>query len=252
MKVTILGSGSFISSLDRFGPSFLLEFSNNKILIDAGSGCQLRLLEKDIKLEDLDYIFITHFHPDHTTDLLSILVRYKMLVRTNPNLKNKLKVIGPKGFENFINNLFKIYELPQFIDFPGAEISSISEKFELDDFSVEPFAVEHLGIIAQAYRFETEGKTIVFSGDTSFSDGIVKATNNADIAFIDTSLNKEEKPLPHLNTSEVGKLCSRSNVKKVVLIHILNYNEKRDLIGEVKENYSGEIVLSKDLMEIEI
>ena len=61
MKITILGSGSFVNSLEHFGPGYLLEIDGKKILVDAGSGTTIQLLKMDIKVLDLNYIFITHF-----------------------------------------------------------------------------------------------------------------------------------------------------------------------------------------------
>jgi len=250
MKVTILGSGSFLSSLIRFGPAYLLEIGDKKVLVDTGSGCQIRLLERGIKLEDLDYIFITHFHPDHTTDLASILIRYKMLTRLDKSFENKLKVFGPVGIKEFTEKLFQVYDLPQFVDFPGALVSEMSVSTKLDDFNVRPFVVEHLGVRAQAYRFGYEGKSVVLSGDTTKCLGAVDALNNADLAIIDSSMNKDEEPIAHLNTTQVGEIAIESGVKKVVLTHILTYNEKRDLVAEVKEVWDGDVVLAEDLMEI--
>ena len=62
MKITILGSGSFIRDLDHFGPGYLLEIGGKKVLVDAGPGVVIQLLKLGLKITDLDYIFISHFH----------------------------------------------------------------------------------------------------------------------------------------------------------------------------------------------
>ncbi len=250
MKVTIFGSGSFVSSLERFGPSYLLEVDEKKILVDAGCGCQIRLLEKGISLEELDYIFITHFHPDHTTDLVSIIVRYKMLTRNKPELEDKLIIFGPQGIKEFYAKLFRAYDLPQFIDLPGPKVKVLNHEMSVGRLRIIPYTTEHLGVSAQSYRFEYDDKAVVFSGDTTKSVGIVKASARADLLVIDSSLNKDEDPIPHVNTRQIAEIAVEADAKKVVLSHILGYNEKKDLVAEVKEAYSGEVILAKDLMEI--
>lgn len=63
-KVTLLGTGSPAPSIDRFGPSTLVEAGNQKLLFDAGRGSTIRLRQLNIPIARLDRLFITHFHSD--------------------------------------------------------------------------------------------------------------------------------------------------------------------------------------------
>lgn len=110
MKVTILGTGTFFISSKRSGPSYLLEAYGKKILIDCGPGALLRLSEMSIRLEELDYIFISHFHADHTSDLFALQMNFRIndfytkekyktpIVLDRKELKNL-----PKNFLIFMN-----------------------------------------------------------------------------------------------------------------------------------------------------
>jgi len=51
---------------------------------------------------------------------------------------------------------------------------------------------------------------------------------------------------------EIGKLCKEAGVKKVVLTHFLPHAKNVDLVSEVKENFDGEVVLGKDLLELNL
>jgi Metallo-beta-lactamase superfamily len=64
-KVTLLGTGTPMLSIDRFGPSTLVEAGNQKLLFDAGRGATIRLHQLGIPIARLDRLFITHFHSDH-------------------------------------------------------------------------------------------------------------------------------------------------------------------------------------------
>src|SRR5438132_12841814 len=69
-KVTLLGTGTPIPDLDRFGPSTLVEAGNQKLLFDAGRGATIRLRQinptKGTIMSKVDALFLTHYHSYHT------------------------------------------------------------------------------------------------------------------------------------------------------------------------------------------
>jgi len=255
MKLTILGSGSFVSDLEHLGPGYLLEIGKKKILIDAGSGVQIQLLKLGIKLEDLDYIFITHFHNDHTSDLFSLNFRYRFLKKyIKPNLKKKLQIIGPPKIEEFICSLHKLYCLKLMYKVKAVICKDLSPEMKFTNFKARAFLVEHMqGAKCYAYRFEIDDKVIVFSGDTIKCKGIEKACKNADLFIADSSVSiHNPRNKFHWDTYEIAEVCQKQNVKKVILSHLFPQSLKYDLVSEVKENFKGKVVLAKDLMQINI
>jgi len=62
MRITILGSGTCVPSLDRSSCSVLLETGNSRLLFDAGAGTMRRLLKTHLQIFDITHIFISHFH----------------------------------------------------------------------------------------------------------------------------------------------------------------------------------------------
>ncbi|MFH1749348.1 MAG: ribonuclease Z [bacterium] len=254
MKLTILGSGSFISDLGHWGPGYLLEIGKKKILIDAGSGVQIQLLKLGIKLEDLDYIFITHFHTDHTTDLTSIHMRYRNLAKKfKPNYSKKLQIIGPSNIEKFIQNLYRISGLGNKYDPKTAICKNAFTKIKFSDFRFETFKTKHMENVESCiYRFENVGKSVVFSGDTIKCSGIETACKNADLLIADCSISKNQTNVVHWNTYEIGEVCQKQKVKKVILSHLMPKGLKYDLVSEVKEKFDGEVILAEDLMQIKL
>lgn len=253
MKITLLGTGSFVSDLEHMGPGYLLETGGKKILVDAGCGVQIQLLKLGIGIADLDYIFITHFHADHTCDLYSMLMRRFMLGAFYGKDLNPLYICGPKGMAKFVRDIGRVHQLDYFDNFKKLIYKELGnmEEWALDGFSVRAFEVDHIDSDCVAYRFEVDGKTVVFSGDTTKCEGILNATKGADILIADTSLSKEMKG-PHLNTLDIGEISEKGNVKKVILSHLLPHSYDKDLVAEVKENFDGEVILGKDLMEIRV
>jgi ribonuclease BN (tRNA processing enzyme) len=252
MKITILGCGSFMHDLEHLGPSYLVRISNQNILLDAGCGSIVQLFKSGLSFYDLDAIFITHIHNDHTSDLVAMLIPYIRFAGPN----KILKIYGPKGVARFIEDLITIYGHKKLLDEGpmNIEVSEINSKVDLSNGStVEPFSVEHLGLNAFAYRLEENNKIFVFSGDSNKCKGIEEAIQNADLFIADSSLPKGSPDFHvHLTTEQIGEISQRNQVKKVVLSHLMPKYFDRDLVSEVRAKYEGEIVLAKDLMQFEL
>src|SRR5262245_249422 len=68
-KVTLLGTGSPVPSVERFGPSILVEAGGQKLLFDCGRGASQRLWQLKIPLGKIDALFLTHLHSDHVVGI---------------------------------------------------------------------------------------------------------------------------------------------------------------------------------------
>lgn len=69
MKIVSLSSGSS-------GNSTFISYKDKKILIDCGISLKMlkqRLADIDNKVEDIDYLFLTHSHDDHIKCLLTLM-----------------------------------------------------------------------------------------------------------------------------------------------------------------------------------
>ena len=73
MKITILGSGTAVPSLQRNSSGVLIQDNGVNSLVDFGYGNLRQLLNLGITYHDIDRIFFTHNHPDHMCDLIPFL-----------------------------------------------------------------------------------------------------------------------------------------------------------------------------------
>ena len=149
MKVTVLGSGNFIPNLKRNAPGYLLEFNEKKILVDCGSGILLQLEKIRNQLyQELDYIFITHTHIDHVSDLDALL----HVLKWNKGRTKELVFIGPKGFELFYEtHLAPVVETSNEFKIT---IKEIENKLNFDGFNVESIKTKHTeNTNSIAYKF---------------------------------------------------------------------------------------------------
>ncbi len=56
----------------------------------------------------------------------------------------------------------------------------------------------------------------------------------------------------HLNAILAGKIARESNCKKLILTHFYPICDDYDILGQCKEEFSGDIILAEDLMTTEI
>lgn len=257
MKLTVLGSGTFFVSPDQTASSFLLEVDNKKILIDCGPGTLYRLSQLNIKPEELDSVFLTHFHPDHSSDLFPLFMSVRLSDLFSPGSVPKFpRFYGPVGLEQFMLDYSKLTELQAVTNWGKVQFIDYQDSHQLESVVVKPFKVVHeaFGLPARAYslRFEVEGKTITFSGDCADCPGIRSACQNADIFICDASFPAGKKGNVHMDTLEIGDICQSSQVKQVYLTHFYPQFKDVDLMSEVKQNFSGTVKNCSDQMEVVI
>src|SRR3989304_2314400 len=104
MKITLLGTGSPPPSLERAGPSQILEIDGQRILVDCGPGTTYQLLKAGIHLAQVKQLFFTHHHMDHNVDFPYFLIASWGLGRRS------LGVFGPRGTREWVEAFLRLYE----------------------------------------------------------------------------------------------------------------------------------------------
>lgn len=249
MKLTILGSGTCIPNKKRGSSGYLLETSDSKILLDCGSGTTWKLEQIGVNYLEIDHIFFSHIHPDHTGDLVPFLFATKyshFKEREKP-----LKLWGGEGFISFFNALKKAYGhwiTPEELCID--ELKGGSESFE--DFRIKAIKVPHIES-SQAYKIESEGKTLIYSGDTDYSESLINLSHKSDLLIIECALaNDSLKMKGHLTPNEVIKTINASNPKKVVITHLYPECDDEEVVEKIRNNVDAQVIEAQDLLEIKV
>lgn len=252
--VTILGSGTCVPSLKRSSCSVLVTIGDSKLLFDSGAGTMRRLLETGTTVFEISYIFYSHFHPDHTSELIQLLFANKY---PDSSLRKKpLTLIAGNGFSSFFSGLKAAYG--HWIELAPGLMKTIeldtsgADSRRLDNFTVDSLPVEH-NDESLAYRITGPNeKSLVYSGDTDYSDNLVTLAKNADLFICESALPDQLKVDGHLTPSIAGEIAARADVGKLVLTHFYPQCDQADIEKECRKSYSGPLVLAQDLMRIEL
>lgn len=276
-RVTLLGTGSPIISSDRFSNSTLVEIAGQKLLFDVGRGSTLRLNELGISPGMINKLFITHLHHDHIMGFDDLLITGAAVPDPRGLREDPIQVWGPKGTENWVNYTLKSYQAD--IDVRKkvegaslgmeADVQEIEEGivYENDGVEVIAFKVDH-GPMEPAfgYRINYNGHSVVISGDTTYSDNLIKYAKGADLLIHEVVVVKsgpEEEyksealkniEAYHTTPEQAGKIFTKVKPKLAVYTHLALAipESEANIIERTKKIYDGEVVVGEDLMSFEV
>jgi ribonuclease Z len=271
IKVTLLGTGSPQPIMDRFSASILVEAGGKNFLFDAGRGCLQRLRQLNIENNMVDGVFFTHLHSDHIVGFPDFWLTGWLVSKRN----EPLKVFGPKGTRQMTDYLQKAYQYDVGIRIADDKASTEGGKilttdvkegtvYEKDGVKVIAFLVDHYPVVpAFGYRIEYGGHSVVLSGDTRYSENLIKFAKGADlliheVAIASDTLQKSDPKynvLAHHTTPEMAsKVFTIVRPKLAVYSHIVRiYNcPVEEILKRTKEHYSGPVILGEDLMSFSV
>jgi ribonuclease BN (tRNA processing enzyme) len=231
----------------------LLELSNSKILLDCGSGSTWKLAGLGINYLMIDHLFLSHLHPDHTGDLVPFLFATKYAYGSpyGSYREKPLYLWGGEGFLNFFNTLREAYKdwiVPEALNVDELEESTK----EFNDFTLTSVRTPHIES-SMAYRIEEGGKSIVYSGDTDYSESFIELSTDTDVLLIECALASDESKLEgHLTPSKVIEIVNKSKAKKVVVTHLYPRCDQEKVVETIRANVGVEVIEAQDLLEIEI
>jgi ribonuclease BN (tRNA processing enzyme) len=222
------------------------------IVFDLGSGAVRGMLRSGLDPLAVDRIFFTHFHPDHTVDVVPLL--FAINYGAPEKRTRTLYLSGPESFLRFWNSVMEVWgkwmadeyttlvsELPRECPTP----------IELAGFRLSWAPAAHRSE-SISYRLDAEGGAFVYTGDTEYSPSVVELARGADTLLIECSFPDEAPVAGHLTPSGVARIASEADVRRVVLTHIYPAAEDLDLVSEVNRGFDGEVVVAEDGLELEV
>ena len=254
IAVTVLGSGTCIPRLARSACSVLMQIGDQQLVFDAGPGTMRRLVEAGTDIYRVDYLFFSHFHPDHSAELVPWLFANKY---PDPDRRCRpLTVVGGPGFNQFFAKLEAAYghwiQLPEdiirFIELGGQTAGGLTG----EGFQVAAAAMEH-NPESMAYRIETpSGASVVYSGDTDVSDRLVALGRSASLLICESAMPDDQKVPGHLTPALAGRIAAEAKVQRLMLTHFYPSCDAADIAAQCRRTYRGPLLLAEDLMRVQV
>ncbi len=282
IRVTLLGTGAPVPSIERFGPSILVEAGEEKILFDCGRGASQRLWQLKIPLGQIDALFLTHLHSDHVVGIPDVWLT-GWIPAVYGRRASPLRVFGPDGTWDMMENLVKAFswdistrskEKNKADSGVLVNATDIKEGFiwERNGVKITPFTVRHADFIDSAlgYRIDYAGYSVILSGDTRYSENLVRYAKGADVVIHEVAAANESSmqtsPLInqilgfHSSPEDAAKVFEQVKPKLAVYSHIILLTASpsippptiNDLVIRTQKIYTGPLQVGEDLLSIEI
>jgi len=277
-KVVMLGSGNPLPDPSKSGPGVAIIVNGTPYIVDAGEGIwramgreMARFGGGTVKGFDMqsfawNQVFLTHLHSDHTLGLPALILAPWNFHRAEPP-----QIFGPPGTSDLVSGIlsayrhdiaFRVYGDETINDVGwravAHEIWEAGIVYSDKNVTVKAFQVEHsTAPMPYAYRFETPDKIVTISGDTRVCDGILQASEGADILVhevygIDDIGNapydSENADKYHTSTKDLAILANKVKPELLVLYHVQNYSTNpNQLVEEIDRfGFKGRVIEARD------
>jgi ribonuclease BN (tRNA processing enzyme) len=200
------------------------------VLLDCGFTTPHRYFKNCSDPEELQALWISHFHGDHFFGVPLLLLRFWEMGRTKP-----LHILGPEGVDEKICQAMDL-AYPNFL----ARLN-----FRLDFQEVEPgrshsaagltwnSAVSEHSERALSVRIEDKEKSLFYSGDGRPTLETQTLAVGCDLV-VHEAFRLSDDTAGHGNVLACIDFAQKSGVKNLVLLHI-NRDERAARLGEIQE-----------------
>ena len=220
VSVQFLGSGDAFGSGGRFQSCIYVRCEATHLLIDCGASSLIAMKRFGVDPSLIDTILLSHLHGDHFGGLPFFIMDAQFVSRR----RKPLVVAGPPGLET------RVFEAME-VMYPGS--SQIQKEFALkfaelseetattlDPLVVTPYSVVHpSGAPAYALRVACEDKIIAYSGDTEWTEALIRAAHGADLFVCECNFF-EGSPGNHLDYLTLLDHRAELECGRLVLTHM--------------------------------
>lgn len=264
-RIVMLGTGCSVPNKVRNTSGILVRITeHSSIVLDCGEGTLGQIIRfygitkaKKI-LRTIKAIYVSHMHADHHMGLIGLLLYRKQLT------KDSLFLLVPKSMTawlNFYNDHFERicdqYEIVKNNDVYQNfhSLPAVVESVLYNSLNVKSIDTTYVAHCSMAYGIAItfkDGKKIVYSGDTMFSQNLVNLGKDCDMliheATMENGLEKLAKRKLHSTTSEAIKAGKFMDAKFVLLTH---FSQRYSKIPSIPDNETN-VGLAYDNMELKL
>jgi len=142
--VTILGNGSAVPTAYQHPTSQLLQYRNQRFLIDCGEGTQIQMIRYKLSVRKINRIFISHLHGDHYFGLVGLLSTLHLYGH-----KKAIHLYAPGALKSLLDLQFQLSDTRLRFDLVFHPLPEQGLIYEDKNLTVHTFPLNH--------RIETHG-----------------------------------------------------------------------------------------------
>lgn len=217
--------------------------------MDMGNG-SLGVLQRRLKLQDLDAVLISHLHPDHCIDMAGLHVAVKWDPRGWG--RGRIPVWGPNGLHEYLASTHGLPADPGMSTEFDFETWTDRGTVRIGPFTVTPYLVRHPVTEPYAFRIEHDGPdgttVLAYSGDTDTCEALLEAAHEADLFLCEAAYHEgrdDHLRGIHLTGRRAGEAAQAAGARKLLLTHLPVWNSPAAAMSEAQETYAGPVGLAE-------
>ncbi len=247
-SLTVLGTATPYPRPGQPCSGYLLRTSHARIWIDTGPGTMAEL-QRHIRLEELSAIWISHLHPDHCSDILSV---YQWLSNAEeplppvpvfgpPEWTQHVEAFLPAGHPRMLARWFEGHELD---DHHSVVIGDLTLRSRNVSHSVPTFGV----------RAEHSGRVFVYSGDSGPCDSLIELARDANLFICESGAitTSPGQVAYHCTPEDAGRIASASGTDSLLLTHLAPGLASVDALERAGGAYGGAVSLAQVGMSLPV
>jgi ribonuclease BN (tRNA processing enzyme) len=243
-KVTVLGCSGVYQTPDLAASGFLVECDGGRWIVDMGGGTWRNLLQL-VPYREVNGVFLSHRHPDHTIDVWQLFHARHYDV---DGPESKIPLWAPQetidrltGFDEGIAESFDLIPVDQdsLVKFGEARVTFARMKHPPETYGV---------------RIEHEGVAFAYTADTGLGGDIEEIASGAQVFLCEATAQDADEPWwGHISASDAGRIAVSCGVGKLVLTHLRPDCERRLSLEQARLAAPGlEVQLATDGMTLEV
>lgn len=243
MKLTFLGTSHGVPEPTRKCTSVMLTVSGRHYIIDAGVPLTAALRSRNIDINDVKLVLLTHMHGDHSNGLIEYVDLRTWFYK---DLTTPIYVPEIKAREVMLKWLSFTHGTDVSADMP--EFNEVKEGLFFDDGHVKITAIDNEHFLdrpSYSYMIEAEGKRLVITGDMGHN-----LYSDFPRAAMELPCDLVVTEAAHCRLTDCMDVFGKLNTKKLVVSHIVPWNEPE--VPMMDEKVSYPVVMAQDDMEFDI
>ncbi len=238
VRLTVVGCSGSVPSADSAASCYLLEAGGFRLVMDLGSG-GLGALQRYAAVHQVDAVALSHLHADHFIDMCSFWVARKY--RSEDPLP-RLPVYGPAEAAGRVSRANDDPDVTGVFNF----VTLAPGRRQIGPFDVTVDHVAH-PVETFAFRFEHDGRALVYSGDTGPCPALTGLARSADVLLCEAGF-PDLPGLPpdlHLCGRQAGQHADAAGAGRLVLTHLDPDGDPAESLAWAKGAFPGPVTLAE-------
>lgn len=249
LGITFLGTAAASALPSTNTSAQLVRCGASRMLVDCGGNAARQLARSPSELTELTAIVLTHWHPDHTAGLPTLLRRGE--TRSRAESLPVYCPAPPRGVWRAVRAASRTRLLAHLHPIGPGDV------IELPGFRFTAIATEHAipSVGWEIAETGAPGRRVVLSGDTRPVSAIGEAARGADLLVHEATFITRDRAKAHSSghstALEAAELAAEAGVGALALTHLPDRYERGQIMREAAEAFTP-ILVPHDLDRLEI